>query len=426
MYQAPRGTVDILPVEQAYWRFLEQKAAYICQLYGYGGIDTPAFESTNLFSRSIGEKTDIVEKEMYSFEDMEMYSFEDKGGNRITLRPEGTAPVCRAYIEHGMHKQPQPVKLYYIAPIFLYQRPQAGRYRQHYQFGYDAIGDNNPALDAEVIDMAWRFFESLGLKHLKLLLNSIGCRKCRPDYLASLRRYYVKHRDELCPDCKVRLEKNTLRLLDCKKPLCQQFSTTAPRSADCLCPECEGHFNLLKNYLQQLGLPFLVNHCLVRGLDYYTRTVFEIQPQTGGAQCTIGGGGRYDDLIEELGGKATPSVGFATGIERIILNLKKQRVDIPPILQPQVFIAQVGDKAKNEAVKLAAGLRQAGIVVMPASSSKSLKAQLRQANNFDARYVIIIGEQEIETGTVILRNMTTAEQETIPLAELQDKLQCQP
>jgi len=418
VYQAPRGTVDILPAEQAYWRYLEQKAAYICQLYGYGRIDTPAFESTNLFSRSIGEKTDIVEKEMYSFE--------DKGGNRITLRPEGTAPVCRAYIEHGMHNQPQPVKLYYIAPIFRYERPQAGRFRQHYQFGYEAIGDNDPALDAEVIDMAWRFFESLGLRHLKLLLNSIGCRKCRPDYLASLRRYYSKHRAELCPDCKVRLEKNTLRLLDCKKPLCQQFSTTAPRSADCLCPECEGHFNLLKNYLQQLGLPFLVDHCLVRGLDYYTRTVFEIQPQTGGAQSTIGGGGRYDDLIEELGGKATPSVGFATGIERIILNLKEQRVDIPPIPQPQVFIAQVGDKAKNEAVKLAAALRQTGIGVMQASSSKSLKSQLRQANNFGARYVIIIGEQEIETGTVILRNMTTAEQETIPLAELQDKLQCHP
>ena len=417
MYQAPRGTMDILPAEQVYWRYIEQKVAQTCQLYGYERIDTPAFENTNLFSRSIGEKTDIVEKEMYSFE--------DKGGNWMTLQPEGTAPVCRAYIEHGMHNQPQPVKLYYSTSIFRYERPQAGRYRQHHQFGYEAIGDNDPALDAEVIDMAWRFFESLGLSHLKLLLNSIGCRKCRPDYLAKLRQYYAGHRDQLCPDCRVRLEKNTLRLLDCKKSLCQQFTASAPRSADNLCPECEEHFTLLRGYLQQIELPFSVNHCLVRGLDYYTRTVFEIQPQTGGAQSTIGGGGRYDDLIEELGGKATPALGFATGIERIILNLKEQKVAIPPIPAPEVFIARAGDKVKNEAVKLASSLREAGIGVLQASSSKSLKAQLRQANNFGARFVIIIGEEEIKTGTVILRNMTTAEQETIALTELQHKLQCQ-
>jgi histidyl-tRNA synthetase len=415
VYQAPRGTVDILPTEQAYWRYIEQKAADICQLYGYERIDTPSFESTNLFSRSIGKKTDIVEKEMYTFE--------DKGGNYITLRPEGTASVCRAYIEHGMHNQPKPVKLFYLAPIFRYERPQAGRYRQHHQFGYEAIGDNDPAIDAEVIDMAWHFFESLGLKRLKLLLNSIGCRKCRPNYLDSLQRYYSRYYDDLCKDCRVRLEKNTLRLLDCKKPQCQQFANSAPRSIDCLCLECEEHFGLLEKYLQQLGLPFYVNHCLVRGLDYYTRTVFEILPQTGGTQSTIGGGGRYDDLIEELGGNATPALGFATGIERIILNSKKQDITIPPIPAPEVFIAQVGDKAKNEAVRLAASLRKAGIGVLQATSSKSLKAQLRQANNLGARFVTIIGEAEIETGTVILRNMSTAEQETIPQDDLQDMLQ---
>ncbi len=414
MYQAIRGTVDILPQEQAYWRYIEQKATHICQLYGYSRIDTPAFENTRLFSRSIGEKTDIVEKEMYSFE--------DRGGNQITLRPEGTAPVCRAYIEHGMHNQPQPVKLYYLAPIFRYERPQAGRYRQHYQFGYEAIGDNDPVLDAEVIDMAWRFFELLGLKRLSLLINSIGCRQCRPDYLASLRQYYAQHRDKLCPDCKVRLERNTLRLLDCKKPQCQQLAASSPRSIDYLCPDCEEHFNSLKKYLEQLELPFVVNHCLVRGLDYYTRTVFEIQPETGGAQSTIGGGGRYDDLIEELGGKPTPALGFATGIERNILNLKKQKVAIPPIPKPEVFIAQVGDSTKDEALKLASRLRQAGIEVIQALSSKSLKAQLRQANNLGVHYAVIIGEKEIEKGTVTLRNMTTAEQEIILLNELQDKL----
>jgi histidyl-tRNA synthetase len=414
VYQAPRGTVDILPQEQAYWRYIEQEAAHVCQLYGYQRIDTPAFENTQLFARSIGEKTDIVEKEMYSFK--------DKGGNDITLRPEGTAPVCRAYIEHGMHNQPQPVKLYYITPIFRYERPQAGRYRQHYQFGYEAIGDSEPALDAEVIDMAWRFFGLLGLKRLKLLLNSIGCRKCRPDYLTSLRQYYSQHHTQLCRDCRLRLERNTLRLLDCKQPQCQPLIAGAPRSVDYLCPDCKQHFNLLKKYLEQLGLPFAVNHQLVRGLDYYTRTVFEIQPQTGGAQSTIGGGGRYDELIEELGGKPAPALGFASGIERIILNLKKQRVAVPPIARPQVFIAQVGDCSREEAIKLASRLRKSGIGVLRASGSRSLKAQLRQANSFDANYVIIIGDQEIESSTAILRDMRTATQEAIPLTELQDRL----
>ncbi len=355
----------------------------------------------------------------------EMYTFTDGGGNQITLRPEGTASVCRAYLEHGMHNRPLPVKLYYLAPIYRYERPQAGRYRQHHQFGYEAIGDDDPALDAEVIDLAWRLLELLGLKRLSLLLNSIGCRKCRPDYLAILRQYYAQYSSDLCPECKVRLERNTLRLLDCKKPLCQQLAASSPRSIDCLCPECQEHFNQLKRYLKQLQLPFIVNHCLVRGLDYYTRTVFEIQPETGGAQSTIGGGGRYDDLILELGGKPTPAVGFACGIERIILNLKKQKVAIPPLPRPKVFIAQVGDKARDEAVKLAARLRRAGIGVLQASVSKSLKAQLRQANNFGTHYAVIIGEQEMKTGTVILRDMTNAKQETLLLAEMEEKLRSQ-
>jgi len=414
VYQAPRGTADILPPEQAYYRYVEQ-AADTCRLYGYARIDTPVFENTELFSRSIGEKTDIVEKEMYTFE--------DKGGNSITLRPEGTAPVCRAYIEHGMGNQPQPVKLYYLTSIFRYERPQAGRLRQHNQFGYEAIGEKDPALDAEVIELAWRFYEKLGLKELKLLLNSIGCKKCRPAYLESLRRYYQKHYDQLCNDCKTRLEKNVLRLLDCKKPTCQPFIDAAPGSADNLCPECDQHFGLLKQYLEQLELPFTVDHRLVRGLDYYTRTVFEIQPQTGGAQSTIGGGGRYDDLIEELGGKETPAIGFATGIERIILNLKKQGVSVPPLSTPQVFIAHAGDGVKQEALKLASELRRAGIGVMQATASKSLKAQLRQADKCGARYAVIVGEEEIAAGCVILRDMTTATQETIALEELPGRLQ---
>ncbi|MEE9583148.1 MAG: histidine--tRNA ligase, partial [Dehalococcoidales bacterium] len=336
-----------------------------------------------------------------------------------------TAPVCRAYLEHGLHNQPQPVRLYYLSPIFRYERPQSGRYRQHYQFGYEAIGDGDPALDAEVIDMAWRLFELLGLKHLSLQLNSIGCRQCRPDYLAALRQYYAGHSLLLCPDCKLRLKRNTLRLLDCKKPRCQQLAASAPRSTDHLCPDCQAHFDRLKEYLKQLELPFSINHCLVRGLDYYTRTVFEIQPEAGGAQSTIDGGGRYDDLIEELGGKATAAVGFAAGIERIILNLKKQKVAVPPLPVAEVFIAHVGTKARDEGVKLAARLRRAGIGVVPAPGSKSLKAQLRQANTLGAHYAVIIGEQEVASGTAIVRDMTTAQQKTVPLSQLEGELRQQ-
>ena len=414
MYRAPRGTSDILPNEQPYWRYIEQKVVNICQLYGYERIDVPAFEDTGLFSRSIGEETDIVQKEMYTFE--------DRGGNKITLRPEGTAPVCRAYLEHGMHNLPQPVKLYYIGSIFRYERPQAGRYRQHYQFGYEAIGDDDPALDAEVIDMAWQFFAWLDLRHLSLVLNSIGCKQCRPGYLAALKSYYANYTRDLCSDCKTRLKRNPLRLLDCKKPVCQPIADSAPKSTDYLCPRCDEHFNRLKRYLGLLEIPFALNHRLVRGLDYYTRTVFEIQPEAEGAQSTLGGGGRYDDLIEELGGKPTPAIGFAAGIERIILNLKQQGVPIPTLPRPQVFIAYIGDDARDEALKLAARLRKSGIGVIEAVGDKSLKAQLRQANTLGVRHAVIIGDQEVKTGTVILRNMTTSEQKTIPATELEELL----
>jgi histidyl-tRNA synthetase len=410
LYRAPRGTADILPEEQVYWRYIEQKVAEIAKLYGYERIDAPAFEDTKLFARSVGEDTDIVKKEMYTFE--------DRGGNQLTLRPEGTAPVCRAYLEHGLQNLPQPVKLYYIASIFRYERPQAGRYRQHYQFGFEAIGDADPALDSEVIDMAWQFFLSVNLCHLSLQINSIGCKKCRPGYIVALKNYYANYTNDLCPDCKTRLKKNTLRLLDCKKLSCQQIANSAPRSIDYLCPECDEHFRRLKRYLELLNLPFIVNHHLVRGLDYYTRTVFEIQPEAGGAQSTIVGGGRYDDLIEELGGKPTPAIGFAAGFERIILHLKKQKVAIPPLPKPQVFIAYLGDAARDEAIKLASALRRASIGVIEALGSKSLKAQLRQANNLGVHYAVIIGEQEVKTGTVILRDMTSAEQKTVPVNEL--------
>jgi histidyl-tRNA synthetase len=414
LYQAARGTADILPSEQPYWRYVEKVIADITQLYGYQRIDTPTFEDTGLFRRSVGEYTDIVQKEMYTFKDL--------GGKSMTLRPEGTASVCRAYLEHGMQNLPQPVKLYYVSPIFRYDRPQAGRYRQHYQFGAEAIGDADPSLDAEVIDMAWQFYKTLGLKNISLQLNSIGCKECRPKYLTALKKHYTKHTSVLCSDCQVRLEKNPLRLLDCKQSACQPVAASAPVSADYLCPACEEHFTRLRQYLDLISIPFTLNHRLVRGLDYYTRTVFEVHPAGGGSQAAIGGGGRYDGLIEELGGKPTPGIGFAMGIERIILNLKKQGFTAPTLPGLRVLIAFMGDKAREEAIKLAAELRRAGIRAVTTTGEKSLKAQLRQANALNVPYTVIIGEDEVKAGTVTLRDMLSARQETVPLTDLIKRL----
>jgi histidyl-tRNA synthetase len=416
LYQAVRGTSDILPEEQAYWRYVEQRAIDTCQLYGYQRLDSPTFEETGLFTRSVGQGTDIVEKEMYTFA--------DKGGKKITLRPEGTASVCRAYLEHGLHNLPQPVKLYYLASIFRYERPQSGRLREHHQFGCEAIGDDAPALDTEVIDMAWQFFRSLNLQNLSLQLNSIGCKKCRQDYLTILKYYYNEYAAEgLCRDCHVRLSRNPLRLLDCKQPSCQRIAKDAPQSVDHLCPECQAHFDQLKSYLEMLEIPFTVNHRLVRGLDYYTRTVFEIQPAGGGSQSTLVGGGRYDDLIEELGGKPTPAIGFAVGIERIILNLKKQNISISTLPHPRVFIAYMGDEARDESIRLASRLRQTGISTIAATGSKSLKAQMRQANSLGVRYTVIVGDEEVKTGSATVRDMANAQQKTVPINDLPGMLE---
>jgi histidyl-tRNA synthetase len=414
LYKAARGTTDILPEEQAYWRYVELAAANISRLYGYQRIDSPVFEETGLFTRSVGEGTDIVEKEMYTFE--------DKGGKSITLSPEGTAPVCRAYLEHGMFNLPQPVRLYYLAQFFRYERPQAGRLREYHQYGCEAFGDEHATLDAEVIDMAWKFYASLGLKDLSLQLNSIGCRQCRPAYLNILKEYYAGYADKLCADCKTRLVKNPLRLLDCKQPACQAIADGAPASADHLCPACGEHFTSLQKYLTLLGIPYQLNHRLVRGLDYYTRTVFEFQPKEEGGQSTLGGGGRYDNLVEELGGKPTPAIGFATGIERIILNLKRQGINAPIPLPLQVFIASMGEAARDISIKLATDLRQAGLSAVTSAGSKSLKAQLRQANALGARFTVIIGEDEVKAGTVTLRDMSGASQETLPVTGLLQRL----
>lgn len=415
MYRAPRGTSDILPADQPIWGRVSQAAAAIGELYGYQRIDTPTFEDANLFVRSIGEETDIVEKEMYSLE--------DRSGDKLTLRPEGTAPVCRAYVEHGMHSLPQPVRLYYFADIFRYERPQAGRYRQHHQFGVEALGDGDPALDAEVIEMAWQLYVHLGLTGLVLSLNSIGCEACRPAYLGSLKAYYTQRRESLCSDCKRRLSSNPLRLLDCKKSTCMPLTEQAPRSVDYLCRECSEHFGLLERYLALIDLPYETNHRLVRGLDYYTKTVFEIGPEgEAAAQATIGGGGRYDRLIEQLGGAPTPAVGFATGIERLVLNLRKQRADALPPSVPPVYVAHMGREAKNEAVKLVSRLRKSGLKATLGLGDRKLKAQLRQANTAGARHAVIIGEDELKSGAVVVKDMASGEQETVPLDNVTERL----
>lgn len=410
MYKAPRGTADILPEEQRHWRHVEERAVAVSALYGYGRVDTPAFEDASLFARSVGQGTDIVNKEMYVFK--------DRSDNELALRPEGTASVCRAYIEHGMDNLPQPVKLFYFADIFRYERPQAGRYRQHHQFGCEAIGEASPMLDAEVIEMALSFFTSLGLTGFLLHLNSIGCKNCRPAHLQALIDYYSPLAGGLCEDCRTRLEKNPLRLLDCKRPECQAAAEAAPKSSDYLCGECRDHFDLLNAYLRALGISFVLNHRLVRGLDYYTKTVFEIQPCEGGSQSALGGGGRYDDLIAMLGGKHTPAIGFATGMERIVLGLKSQRIVVPRAVGPALYIACMGDVARTEALKNASLLRGSGIAVIVSPGERSLKAQLRQANALGAAYAAIIGEDEVKAGTLMLRNMESGEQQEILPEEL--------
>lgn len=418
MFQAPRGVADRLPADQKYWRYVESKAVTLAQSYGFERIDSPIFEDAGLFIRTVGPGTDIVEKEMYTFE--------ERGGDLVTLRPEGTAPVCRAYLEHGMHNLPQPVRLYYFCPVFRYERPQAGRYRQHHQFGIEVIGDANPAVDAEVIELAWRLLHSLGLKDVKLLVNSIGDKKSRPRYVALLKDYYGGYYQTLCADCRNRLERNPLRLLDCKVTTCHDLGEDAPRAVEHLEPDSQEHWEQLQDYLAAMNIPFQVDHRLVRGLDYYSRTVFELQPLDAGGQSTICGGGRYDGLMEELGGRPTPGIGFGMGLERLILNLKRAEIPVPELPGPQYLIANVGDAARRPALELASRIRRAGAGAMLSSGGRALRGQMRQANALGIPYVLILGDDEISRGEVVIRDMQTSHQETRPMAEFLEGLTAAP
>ena len=410
-FQAPRGTTDLLPEAQPYWRFVEGVASRTAEAFGYDRIDTPTFEDADLFVRSVGETTDIVEKETYTFE--------DRGGDLLSLRPEGTAPVCRAYLEHGMHNRSQPVRLHYICPMYRYDRPQAGRYRELHQFGAEAIGDPDPTVDAEIIELGWSLLKGAGLTGLTLLLNSIGDHACRPGYVDALRAHFESRQESLVhEDCRRRLQSNPLRLLDCKEEPCQPGIDSAPRSVDYLCGDCSDHWGDLLGWLGRLRIPYRLDSRLARGLDYYTRTVFEIVPEGGGSQGTILGGGRYDGLIEQLGGSPTPGIGFATGIERIILNLEAQAVAAPGAAGTKVLVAHMGAEAKEAAFSLGSEIRSRGLSAVLAPSGRSLRAQMRYASSIGATHAVIIGESELQSGRLALRDLSHSEQHELSREDL--------
>jgi histidyl-tRNA synthetase len=352
-----------------------------------------------------------------------MYSFEDKGGDQITLRPEFTAGVVRAYIQHGMHTWPKPVKLYSIGPIFRYERPQAGRFRQHTQFNVEAFGEQDPALDAEVMEVARHLYADLGFGGLSFQINSTGCPKCRPQYVSLLVDFYREHYAETCDDCRRRMERNPLRLLDCKSTGCQSLIPSAPHMLDYVCEECAAHFEKLQHYLALLGRPFTISHRLVRGLDYYTKTVFEVWAEGIGAQASVCGGGRYDGLVKVLGGPDTPGIGFGSGIERIILAMKAQGVQVPALPRPEVLLASLGSESKIVAVKLLSDLRAANVAAVIAFGDRSLKSQLREASKQQVRYAVVIGEDEIRESRVAVRDMTLGSQELLPMHGLPAWLQ---
>ena len=399
-YRALQGFIDILPEDQPYWTFVERMADDITQLYGYRRIQTPILEETAVFRKTSGEGTDIVEKEMYSFDDRP-----DREGNskNLSLRPENTAGVVRSYLEHGMFKLQLPVKLYYInAPMFRRDRPQAGRFREHRQFGCEALGEIDPAVDAEMIGLLYQFYTQLDLKHIRVKLNSIGDPQCRPNYISALKEYFAPLLPTSSEENRMRYEKNPLRLLDSKEPEDQRYIANAPKMTDYLCDECKEHFAAVRRYLDMYGVPYDLDPLLVRGLDYYTRTVFEF---TGLDRLALSGGGRYDGLVEILGGEHTPGIGFGAGMERTVLELKKQSIVPPAEPSTRVFVVNLNKSAelKNAVVQLVAALRHAGIKAEMAYGDRSFKAQMKRAGSSNAEYVIVIGEDELAQNVVSVR-----------------------
>lgn len=406
MLQPPRGMRDLLPGDQPYWNQLRRIFSKISLEYGYQRIDTPAVEYANLFVRSIGKGTDIVDKEMYIFT--------TKGGDKVALRPELTAGIGRAFIQHGMNVLPKPVKLFSTGPVYRYDRPQEGRYREHFQANFDAFGEQDPILDAQLIQLAHRVVTSIGIKNIQFQINSIGCPKCRKEYQSLLVAYFESKKQKLCINCKKRLEINPLRILDCKEDKCIQVAALAPQSIDRLCIECRVHFKSLLEYLDELDLPYVINPRLVRGLSYYTKTVFEIwSGDEEGKKHSLGGGGRYDHLIDELGGEHTPAIGFGLGMDRLVQEMKRVHAKMYIEPKPRVFLAQLGDLAKKKSLNVFAELQKNGILTAESFGRGSLKSQLRLADRLGVEITLIIGQKEALDETVIVKDMVSGTQETV-------------
>ncbi|RCW52915.1 histidine--tRNA ligase [Halanaerobium sp. ST460_2HS_T2] len=409
-FNAPRGTNDILPPDTLKWQYIEKKTHEIFSNYNYQEIRTPIFEYTELFQRGIGEVTDIVEKEMYTFE--------DKGGRSITLRPEGTASVIRSFLENKIYGQAQPTKYYYIGPMFRYERPQSGRFRQFHQLGVEAIASNDPALDAEIISLGMRLLQDFGLSNLELHLNSVGCGECRPTYVEKLKTYLNENKEQLCDNCKNRIERNPLRVLDCKNEGCQNVIEHAPKITDNLCDSCSDHFDDVQEYLDILDLEYIINPLLVRGLDYYTNTAFEIKDNALGAQDTVFGGGRYNGLAEEIGNRDLPGIGFALGIERLLLSLEAKEIELPVESGVDLYITVIGEQAKKESFKLLDQLRNNGFRTEIDYLGRSVGSQMKSADRMNAEYTIIIGEDELNKNSATIRNMKSGDEKEIQLSNL--------
>ena len=402
-----KGTEDVLPKDSYRWQFVEDVMRKESAAYGFKEIRTPVFEHTGLFARGVGQTTDVVQKEMYTFD--------TKGGESVTLRPEGTAGAARAVLEHGLVNDSLPIKASYFVSCYRYEKPQAGRLREFHQFGLECYGTQSPVADAELICAAQSIFDRLGIKQLRLEINSIGCPTCRAEYHKALKEYFYGYKDELCETCNSRLEKNPMRILDCKSPVCSKIAQGAPKITDYLCDECKEHFASVQKYLDAAGVEYTVNPTIVRGLDYYTKTVFEFVTDFIGAQGTVCGGGRYDGLIEELGGKHLPSLGFAMGIERLLMLMDKQGIEIPKPSTCDLYVAVMGESASLKSFEIIKAVRSCGLIAESDIVGRGLRAQMKYADKIGAKFSMVLGENEIEQGKAVIKNMSSGEQTEIVL-----------
>lgn len=415
MINAPKGTKDVLPAQSAKWQFIEKCAREVAEVYNIKEIRTPVFEHTELFLRGVGQTSDVVNKEMYTFE--------DKGGRSVTLKPEGTAGAARMFIENGLASTPLPLKAFYITPCFRYERPQAGRLREFHQFGIEVFGSAAPETDAEVIFAASDFLKKLNVKNVKLKLNSIGCRICRVEYNKALKKYFQPHLEKMCSTCRTRFESNPLRMLDCKEEECKKITAGAPKILDYLCPDCKTHFEKVKGILNGCNVQYTVDSGIVRGLDYYTKTVFEFVSEDIGAQGTVCGGGRYDNLFEDLGAQQLPAIGFGAGIERLMLVMENTGVAFPEAQKPRIYIAGMDENSRSAAIRLASELRGKGISAEVDLMDRSVKAQMKYADKLGAEYVAVIGANELEAQAADIKNMADGSAVTVNFKDFYSYLQ---